>query len=165
MIYYTALYTPDASETKYLISCKNQTGSLVWYLVAGSWTGQWWLLCTRPSFISRLQRPSRPAEDEQCNQWINFSSSTFNWFLCLTLTGDEGGGCMLQSRVRSNNKYFLSHWGSLLCSVVKLTKNWWSKCDKMCNNYKKCPNSARKTDNMLGMALHGKNSCLHHKKT
>ena len=34
----------------------------------------------------------------------------------------------------------------------------------MCNNYKKCPNSARKTDNMLGMALHGKNFCLDHKK-
>ena len=52
---------------------------------------------------------------------------------------------------------------SLHFSLVKLTKKFPAKSHKMCNNSKKCPKSARKTDNMLGMALHGKNSCLHKK--
>lgn len=66
------------------------------------------------------------------------------------------GGAAVQSYL---SLFSLTHF-----SLIKFIKRWSAKCDKICNNSKKCPNSARKTDNMLGMALHGKNSCLHHKK-
>ena len=78
-------FNPHQSDGMFSILQWPRSPSDIW-LQSSRQAGQVCAPLTAPWFISRLQPPSRPAEverSEECNQWINFSSS-FNWFLCLT---------------------------------------------------------------------------------
>ena len=136
----------------------------VWYLVAVKQAGGTGL-CTSHRSVIYISAPATQPPSRGREEWGVQSMDQLFFLLQLVSLFDPtlvlAGQGELQSNVRENN--YLSLF-SLTSHLKKFIKRWSAKCDKICNNSKKCPNSARKTDNMLGMALHGKNSCLHHKK-
>ena len=121
-----------SSEIKYLISRQADC----WLAGQGCAPGHdLYLGCSSDPAEDQRRGEERGEERGECNQGINFSSSSFNWFLCLTphcslvLTS-----CSPKWGEMIINLYSPTNWvTSLHLTLVNLTRRWWGKSGQMWN--------------------------------